>query len=408
MFILIFFSLGCFEWWLGHLCACQSLICHHYHPTALLSLLALPAAVHLRHELKELVSPLSNLSFNLDIKFETKVTSGENWKKFSEGNFRPGSDHPHENKVSKDHEERNVADLNLQLSPYKQTVGNKINDFNLKTKHSQALSPCNHLMNIRSDAEECHENQVWPGITINPFPNAKFAEEYNITSQNKKEKNQSGRNAVPLNFLRDTLLPRDAEGRRGDIPHFSLCSSTDSGCSSQIDHANHVASPAPTNDESPNVDVREGQQFKMLRQKWEKMSHGTNKPAPNKTPSPKAAKPTIASSSKAKKKAEISPPRSVHNARELAVPKTPTKSLSQTPPSRRAQNRSNLYAGASNEMKALSPDAAPSSQSDSNEKRKSQIPMLKFKSPQVKSMIPVQKLGARARSANREARYPSD
>lgn len=408
-FIIGLLNLGCFEWWLGHLCACQSLICHHYHPTALLSLLALPAAVHLRHELKELVSPLSNLSFNLDIIFETKVTSGENWKKYSEGNFRHGIDHSNESKTCKDHEDRNLSDLNLQFSPYKQTAGNKINDFNLKSKHNQALSPCNNLMNIRSEAEECHENQVWPGITINPFPNAKFAEEFNITSQNKKEKNQSGRNAVPLNFLRDTLLPRDSESKKGDIPHFSLCSSTDSGCSSQIDHANHMASPATTSDDSPNVDVKEGQQFKMLRQKWEKISHGINKQIPNKTPSPKAAKPTIASSSKAKKKAEISPPRSVHNAREIAIPKTPTKSLSQTPPSRRAQGKTNLYAGTSNDIKTLSPDAVPSSQNDANEKRKSQIPTLKFnKSPQIKSMIPVQKLGARARSANRDSRFPSD
>lgn len=374
-----------------------------------MSLLALPAAVHLRHELKELVSPLSNLSFNLDILLETKITSGENWKKYSEGNVRPGSDHSLEAKACKDHEERNIPDLNLQFSPYKQTVGNKINDFNLKTKHSQALSPCNNLMNIRSDAEEYHENQVWPGITINPFPNAKFAEEFNIPSQNKKEKNQSGRNAVPLNFLRDTLLPRDPDtnGKRGDIPHFSLCSSTDSGCSSQIEHANHVASSATTTDESPNVDVKEGQQFKMLRQKWEKMSHG--RPLVNKTPSPKAAKPTISSSSKAKKKTEISPPRSVLNSREMAVPKTPTKSHSQTPPSRRAQGKTNLYSGTSNDMKVLSPDGAAASPNDASEKRKSQIPMLKFnKSPQVKSMIPVQKMGARARSANRDSRFPSD
>lgn len=373
--------------------------------------MALPAAVHLRHELKELVSPLSNLSFNLDILFETKVTSGENWKKYTEGNFRPGVDQQNDSKGSKEHEERNFADLNLQFSPYKQTVGNKINDFSLKTKHNQALSPCNNLMNIRNDAEECHENQVWPGITINPFPNAKFAEEFNITSQNKKEKNQSGRNAVPLNFLRDTLLPRDSDSNgKKEVPHFSLCSSTDSGCSSQIDHANHAASPATTNDESPNVDVKEGQQFKMLRQKWEKISHGINKQVLNKSPSPKAAKPTIASNSKAKKKAEISPPRSVHSAREMAVPKTPTKSHSQTPPSRRAQGKTNLYTGTSNDIKTLTPDVVASSQpSDTNEKRKSQIPTLKFnKSPQIKSMIPVQKLGARARSANRDSRYPSD
>lgn len=375
-----------------------------------MSLLALPAAVHLRQELKELVSPLSNLSFNLDIIFETKITAGDNWKKFNEGNFRPGTDHhSSESKTCKDHDERNVADLNLQFSPYKQTLGNKINDFNLKTKHNQALSPCNNIMNIRSDAEDYHENQVWPGITINPFPNAKFAEEFNITSQGKKEKNHSGRNAVPFNFLRDTLLPRDSDGKRCDIPHFSLCSSTDSGCSSQIDHTNHMASPATMTDESPNVDIKEGQQFKMLRQKWEKISHGINKQPSNKTPSPKAAKPTIASSSKVKKKAEISPPRSGHNAREIAVPKTPTKSVLQTPPSRRAQGKTNLHAGTSNDFKTLTSEIAPSSQNDVNEKRKSQIPTLKFnKSPQVKSMIPVQKLGARARSANRDSRFPSD
>ncbi|GFT14620.1 iporin [Nephila pilipes] len=379
-FILGLLNLGCFEWWLGHLCACQSLICHHYHPTALLSLLALPAAVHLRHELKELVSPLSNLPFNLDIIFETKVTNGENWKKYDVGNFRPsGLDYQPETKHPKDHD-----DLNLQFSPCKQTMGNKINDFSLKTKHSQVLSPCSNLMNIRSDAEECHENQVWPGITINPFPNAKFAEEFNITSHTKKEKNQSGRGGV--NFLRDTLLPRevDQNQRRGDMPHFSLCSSTDSGCSSQIEHMNHTMSPAAAaNDESPNVDVKEGQQFKMLRQKWEKISHGMNKQAVAKAPSPKATatKPTISSSSKSKKKAEVSPPRLSHGPKDIAVPKTPTK----TPPTRRAQGKINLHAGVSNEVKLAPPDILPS---EVNEKRKSQIPMLKFtKGPQPKLRI---------------------
>ncbi|XP_055925000.1 uncharacterized protein LOC129956962 isoform X2 [Argiope bruennichi] len=400
-FILGLLNLGCFEWWLGHLCACQSLICHHYHPTALLSLLALPAAVHLRHELKELVSPLSNLPFNLDIIFETKVTNGENWKKYDVGNFRPsGLDYHPDTKHPKDHD-----DLNLQFSPCKQTAGNKFNDFSQKTKHSQVLSPFSNLMNIRSDPEECHENQVWPGVTINPFPNAKFAEEFNITSHPKKEKNNCARGGG-LNFLRDTILPRevDQNQRRNDVPHFSLCSSTDSGCSSQIDHLNHAMSPAAaTNDESPNVDMKEGQQFKMLRQKWEKISHGINKQPVAKSPSPPklaaAAKPTISSSSKTKKKAEVSPPRLT---KDNAVPKTPTK----TPPSRRAQGRMNIHVGASNEAKLAPPDVLPT---EISEKKKSQIPTLKFsKGPQPKSMIPVQKTSSRARSVNRDLRFPSD
>ncbi|XP_042894874.1 uncharacterized protein [Parasteatoda tepidariorum] len=400
-FILGLLNLGCFEWWLGHLCSCQSLICHHYHPTALLSLLALPAAVHLRHELKELVSPLSNLSFNLDLIFETKLTSGDNWKKYDMGNFRPNlGEFQNESKNGKEHDDKNVMDLNLQFSPCKQLVGNKINDFSLKNKHSHASSPSNNLMNIRGEAEECNENQVWPGITINPFPNAKFAEEFNVTSHSKKDKNQSNRNGVPSNLLRDTLLPREIDqlGRR-DVPHFSLCSSTDSGCSSQIDHLNHV-SPA-ANDESPNVDVKEGQQFKMLRQKWEKISHGINKQIVNKTPSPKApaARPTISSSSKSKKKTEISPPRSARTSNESVVPKTPTKMFSQTPPSRRSQGKANLYSG---EGKGYTPDIVASSQVpvENNEKKRSQIPTLKFAKP--KSMIPVQKIGPRARSANRD------
>ncbi|KAG8183402.1 hypothetical protein JTE90_008302 [Oedothorax gibbosus] len=347
-FILGLLNLGCFEWWLGHLCACQSLICHHYHPTALLSLLALPAAVHLRHELKELVSPLSNLPFNLDITFETKATSGDNWKKYDEGNFRP---------------EYQKEDLNLQFSPTKQ---NKINDFSVKTKNSHALSPCNN-MNIRGDADEC---QVWPGITINPFPNAKFAEEFNIPSHySHKKKNQA-----PPSVLRDTLLPRDTEPNQ---PRFMLCSSTDSGCSSQIDQQ-MAAAAAAMNDESPNVDIKEGQQFKMLRQKWEKISHGINKQAMSKTPAaatPKsasvaAAKPTISSSSKSKKKvASPSPPRS----RDGAVAKTPTKSL-QTPPTRRSQGRSTMSSGSS-DSKSTTPAQSPVE----GDKRRSQIPTLKLK-----------------------------
>ncbi|GIY92418.1 iporin [Caerostris extrusa] len=303
-------------------------------------------------------------------------------------------------KHPKDHD-----DLNLQFSACRQTIGSKTNDFSVKTKHSQVLSPCNNLMNIRNDADECHENQVWPGITINPFPNAKFAEDFNITSHTKKEKNQNGRGG--LNFLRDTLLPRetDQNTRKADVPHFSLCSSTDSGCSSQIDHLNHAMSPATTaNDDSPNVDIKEGQQFKMLRQKWEKISHGINKQPITKTPSPPklaATKPTISSSSKTKKKAEISPPRLSKDS--IAVPKTPTK----TPPTRRAQGKMNLHAGTSNETKLAAPDVVPIS--EMNEKRKSQIPMLKFtKSPQPKSMIPVQKVTSRARSVNRDLRFPSD
>ncbi|XP_054712851.1 uncharacterized protein LOC129222378 [Uloborus diversus] len=405
-FIIGLLNLGCFEWWLGHLCACQSLICHHYHPTALLSLLALPAAVHLRHELKELVSPLSNLSFNLDILFETKVT-GDNWKKYSESNLRPSAMESHaEAKAAKESDDKNYIDLNLHFSPYKQTVGNKINDFSLKSRHSQASSPCNNVMNIRSEAEECHENQVWPGITINPFPNAKFAEEFNITSQ-KKEKNQ--RSGMPLNLMRDTLLPRDADhcGRK-EIPYFSLCSSTDSGCSSQIDHNNHTPSPAATaNDESPNVDVKEGQQFKMLRQKWEKISHGINKQVSSKSPTKMTAtKPTIASNSKAKKKLEISPPRQA--TREMAIPKTPTKSPAAS--GKRGQPKTNIYPATTNEFRLMAPDVVASSQvpGEAGEKRRSHIPTLKFKSPQVKSMIPVQKLGTRARSANRDPRFSLD
>lgn len=434
-FIIGLLNLGCLDWWIGHLCTCQSLICHHYHPTALLSLLALPAAAHLRQELKEIVSPLSSLPFSLDLAFETKAVTGECWS--VNGHVRRGPDEcvKHEVRMcgrgaaaARNKDDKKV-DLSFPFSPYRVEE----NEFNFKAMNNpmDLLPPTKCLANPNtpksSSVDEYQEQQVWPGVTINPFPNARIMDDIsdnrNACYQPRGSNNDSkGANVISRSKSSRSVasashgIPRDElnkgqDNRQLAVPELSLCSSTDSGCSSQADHqalpSKKAADVANANREGKGKEVP---QFKKLREQWEKITVVDEKPPSLRNPTPKlpASKTLVQNQIKTRKKTSespktLTPPPSSTATRGGAVAIHSRRVVSQSPIGRKTLTHHPVV---TRDGRLQAPDVVPSSQvpaqpSDPVKKPKSQIPLPKAgKNVLPKSMIPVQKAGARTRSAH--------
>ncbi|XP_067140496.1 uncharacterized protein [Centruroides vittatus] len=283
-FLLGVLNLGCLDWWIGHLCSCESIIKCHYHPIAMLSLLTHQAFVHLKEEFQNMVKPLSTLPFSLELSLVSK-------------DFK--------SKVSQlSTKEQNFQTSSLPASPIKRCYQNFLK---LKPKFQESKSNINsnidkclkqdglpdktpeismdEFLRMRQDklpntakvpSEENNILSLFPGITVYPFNELKVSSELDFDNKESEESNPTDiLNAAEktvdaeISSLQNEFIEVDGETEL-------MYSSTDSGCSSQIEHTlPNFTMPSQTSDSKTEP---EGQMFQKLRQKWEQM---TSTPEPN-------------------------------------------------------------------------------------------------------------------------------
>lgn len=276
-FLLGVLNLGCLDWWIGHLCSCENIIKCHYHPVAMLSLLTHQAFTHLKEEFQNMVKPLSTLPFSLELSlvskdFKSKFNHLPTKEQIFHTNSLPASP------IKKNYQ--NSLKVKSKFQESKCNINSNI-DKCLKQGGISDKTPeisIDEFLRLRQDKQinaakvlpEENILSLFPGITVYPFNELKVSSELDFEEKESEESNSTNiLNAAEknidteVNSLQNEFIEIDGETEL-------MYSSTDSGCSSQIDHAlPNFSIPSQTADNKPEP---EGQMFQKLRQKWEQMT----------------------------------------------------------------------------------------------------------------------------------------